>query len=57
MEIELTPEPEAEIADAVAAAVDRALRSETATASDPGPWWRAGIRESLQAGGPYPGRP
>jgi hypothetical protein len=44
VEIELTPEPDADVAEAVAEAVDRAL----AGAGDPGPWWRAGIRENLQ---------
>ena len=48
MEIELTPEPDAHVADAVAEAVARALAED----GDPGEWWRAGLRENLEPDAP-----
>jgi len=45
VEIELSPEPgDPVVADAVAEAVARALAED----GDPGPWWRAGLRENLE---------
>jgi hypothetical protein len=45
VDVELEPEPEAE----VRAAVERAL-AQLDDARDPGPWWRAGVRENTRAG-------
>ncbi len=42
--LELIPEPDDEIADAVAAAVADALARD----ADPGPWWHEGLAESLE---------
>jgi hypothetical protein len=44
VEIELTPEPPDELAEAVAATLTRALAAD----GDPGPWWRRGLEESLE---------
>lgn len=44
MEIELTPEPPDELAEAVTAAVARALAAD----GDPGAWWREGVEENLE---------
>ena len=44
MEVELSPEPEDEVAKVVVAAVSRAL----AENGDPGAWWRAGLEENLE---------
>ena len=45
MEIELTPEPPDEIADAVAAAVARTLAAD----AEPSAWWREGLEENLES--------
>jgi hypothetical protein len=44
MEIELTPELPDDIAEAVTAAVARALVAD----GDPGAWWREGLEENLE---------
>jgi hypothetical protein len=44
VEIELRPEPDAEIAEAVAEAVARAVAED----GDPGAWWREGLEENLE---------
>ncbi len=43
MDVELTPEQPDEVAAAIAAAL-----SEPAQAPGPGPWWQAGLEESLE---------
>jgi hypothetical protein len=44
VEIELSPQPDVEVAEAVVAAVSRALAED----GDPGAWWRAGLEENLE---------
>ncbi len=44
MEVRITPEPTPEERAAILAALELVRAAES---GDPGPWWRAGLRENL----------
>jgi hypothetical protein len=48
VEIELTPDPPDEVAEAVVAALVRALDAD----GGPGLWWRQGLEENLEPESP-----